>query len=325
MNLKGQKILNNTIRFKIMVNKQPLMKKAILIVIVSIFYIQLNAQWNDPEQKEMNAVARKGVTGSFIQLTDGITHYEIAGAPKHGVVVLVHGFSVPYFIWNGFFENLVSQGFQVIRYDEYGRGYSDRLKREYTSAVYTQQLKDLIKGLKIKTPVNIIGVSFGGIVSTNFTLAYPQMVKKVILIDPASERNNNQGTVQDLEKWMGMNSDKRAESQLEDFKYPNKFPNWVADYKVQMQYKGTRMALASTSFHYDTITYLDRYKSLNSLKKPVLLIWGTEDRTVPLKYSDSIKAVLNVRFLEVHDAGHLPYLEKPEIVNKEVLDFLNQK
>jgi hypothetical protein len=47
---------------------------------------------------------------------------------------------------------------------------------------------------------------------------------------------------------MGLNSEKRAESQLEDFKYPNNFPGWVANYKVQMQYKGTRMALASTRF-----------------------------------------------------------------------------
>jgi pimeloyl-ACP methyl ester carboxylesterase len=301
------------------------MIKSILVLFISFFCLHANAQWKDPEQKEMNAEARKGVAGSFIQLTDGITHYEIAGSPKQGVIVLVHGFSVPYFIWNGFFENLVKQGFQVIRYDEFGRGYSDRLKKKYTSTVYTQQLKDLLKGLKINTAINIIGVSFGGIVSTNFTLAYPQLVKKVILIDPASERNNNIGTVQELEKWMGLNSDKRAESQLEDFKYPNNFPNWVDNYKVQMQYKGTRMALASTRFHFDSITYLERYKSLNSLKIPVLLIWGTEDHTVPLKYSDSIKAVLNVSFLEVKDAGHLPYLEKPAIVNKEVLEFLQKK
>ena len=298
------------------------MVKSIFILFFSFLFLQASAQWKDPEQKEMNEDARKGVSGSFIQLSDGITHYEKAGEAKNGVVVLVHGFSVPYFIWNGFFENLVKQGYLVIRYDEYGRGYSDRLKKEYTSSVYTKQLKDLIKELKIKMPVNIIGVSFGGIVATNFTLAYPQLVKKMVLIDPASERNKNKFTEQQLEKWMGINSDKRANSQLEDFKYPDKFPNWVDDYKVQMQFKGTRMALASTEFHYDTVYYLDRYKSLDNLKKPILLIWGTDDHTVPFKYSDSIKAVLNVRFLPVPDAGHLPYLEKPEIVNKEVVEFL---
>ncbi len=300
------------------------MLKYILFLFTSIIFIQSKAQWIDPEQKEMNADARKGVPGSFIQLSDGVTHYEKAGVAKQGVVVMVHGFSVPYFIWNGLFEQLVKQGFQVIRYDEFGRGYSDRLKQNYTSKVYSNQLKDLIKGLHINTPVNIIGVSFGGIVSTNFTLAHPQLVKKVILIDPASARNTVQGTVEETENFMGLNSDKRAESQLGDFVHPENFPNWIADYKVQMQYKGTRRALASTRFHYDTVNYLDRYKSLNTLKKPVLLIWGTEDHTVPFNYSDSIRAMLKVQFLPVPLAGHLPHLEKPEIVSKAVIEFLKK-
>ena len=300
------------------------MIKYIFFLFTTLLFIQSNAQWNDPEQKEMNASARKGVSGSFIQLSDGVTHYEKAGVAKHGVVVMVHGFSVPYFIWDGLFEQLVKEGFQVIRYDEFGRGYSDRLKQHYTSAVYSNQLRDLITGLHVKAPVNIIGVSFGGIVSTNFTLAYPQLVKKVILIDPASARNTTQGTVEETENFMGINSDKRAESQLGDFVHPENFPNWIADYKVQMQYKGTRMALASTRFHYDTISYLDRYKSLNTSKKPVLLIWGTEDHTVPFQYSDSIRAVLNVQFVSVPGAGHLPHLEKPVVVSKAVVEFLKK-
>ena len=286
--------------------------------------INVHAQWSDPEVKIMDAAARKGVAGSFIKLSDGITHYEKAGTGKSGVVVLVHGFSVPYFIWNGFFENLVKEGYQVIRYDEFGRGYSDRLTKDYTAKVYTQQLYDLINGLSVKEPVNIIGVSFGGIVSTNFTLAHPRLVKKMVLIDPASERNKTIATEQSFDEMMAKSSDARAKGQLEDFKYPANFPNWVENYKVQMQYKGTRKALVSTRYHYDTIPYLDRYKSLQKLHKPILLIWGTEDHTVPLKYSDSIRATLNVKFLSISDAGHLPYLEKPEITNKEVIDFLKR-
>ena len=91
-----------------------------------------------------------------------------------------------------------------------------------------------------------------------------------------------------------------------------------------MQYKGTRKALVSTTYHYDNISYLDRYKSLQNLNKRVLLIWGTEDHAVPFKYSDSIRATLNVQFLSISDAGHLPYLEKPEIANKEVIEFLKK-
>jgi len=301
------------------------MNKYLVSFAFVIAFLNVNAQWSDPEVKIMNDAARKGVAGSFIQLSDGVTHYEKAGTGKKGVVVLVHGFSVPYFIWNGFFEHLVQEGFQVIRYDEFGRGYSDRLEKDYTSKVYSQQLYDLIKGLSIKVPVSLIGVSFGGIVSTNFTLAYPKLVNKLILIDPASERNKTNGTEQSFDEMMAKSSDARAKGQLEDIKYPANFPNWVNDYKVQMQYKGTRKALVSTRYHYDTIPYLDRYKSLQNLNKPVLLIWGTEDHTVPLKYSDSIRSTLNVQFLSISDAGHLPYLEKPAIANKAVVDFLNKK
>ena len=112
------------------------MNKSLLLIVVAFIAINTNAQFKDPEQKIMNAEARKAVGGSFIKLSDGITHYEKAGVAKNGVVLLVHGFSVPYFIWDGFFENLVKEGFQVIRYDQYGRGYSDRLNKEYTTTVY---------------------------------------------------------------------------------------------------------------------------------------------------------------------------------------------
>ena len=302
------------------------MNKYLVSFALVIAFLNVNAQWSDPEVKIMNDAARKGVAGSFIKLSDGITHYEKAGTGKKGVVVLVHGFSVPYFIWNGFFENLVKEGYLVIRYDEFGRGYSDRLKKEYTSDVYSRQIFDLIKGLSIKEPISLIGVSFGGIVSANFTLAYPKLVNKLVLIDPASETEKNKKNVteQAFDEMMAKSSEARANGQLEDFKYPANFPNWVNDYKVQMQYKGTRKALVSTTYHYDTISYLDRYKSLQNLNKRVLLIWGTEDHAVPFKYSDSIRATLNVQFLSISDAGHLPYLEKPEIANKEVIEFLKK-
>ena len=300
------------------------MNKSLLLIIVAFIAINTNAQFKDPEQKIMNAEARKGVEGSFIKLSDGITHYEKVGIAKNGVVLLVHGFSVPYYIWDGFFENLVNVGFQVIRYDLYGRGYSDRLNKEYTTTVYSQQIFDLIKGLSIKTPVYLMGVSFGGIVSANFTLTYPALVKKLVLIDPAAGKTNITSTEQALDEMMAINSEKRALGQLDDFKYPANFPNWVSRYKVQMQYKGTRKALVSTLFHYDTIPNLDRYKSLQNLQKSTLLIWGTEDHAVPYNYSDSIRSVLNVQFLSVSDAGHLPYLEKPTLVNKKVVSFLKE-
>lgn len=63
------------------------MIKSIFIVIAWTLTLQSFAQSKDPEQKEMNTEARKNVSGNFIQLSDGITHYEKAGDPKNGVIV----------------------------------------------------------------------------------------------------------------------------------------------------------------------------------------------------------------------------------------------
>ena len=58
------------------------------------------------EIKELNDEVRSHTDGSFIQLSQGYTHYELGGNPVNEPVVLVHGFSVPYFIYDPTFQFL---------------------------------------------------------------------------------------------------------------------------------------------------------------------------------------------------------------------------
>jgi pimeloyl-ACP methyl ester carboxylesterase len=116
------------------------------------------------ETKELTYNLRKNTNGSYAELSGGVTHYELDGPDSGKVVVLVHGFSVPYYIWNGTYEYLAEHGFRVLRYDEFGRGYSDRPDTVYNKALYMDQLKELIKKLELKQPVSLVGVSFGGAV-----------------------------------------------------------------------------------------------------------------------------------------------------------------
>jgi|GEM_PF-3998148 len=51
------------------------------------------------ETKVLNDETRRSSDGSFIQLSDGITHYELGGNENVEPVILIHGFSVPYFIF----------------------------------------------------------------------------------------------------------------------------------------------------------------------------------------------------------------------------------
>ena len=272
----------------------------------------------------MNDEARKNVPGQFIRLTNGITHYEKGGVDTGKVVILVHGISTPYFIWDGTYDSLVKNGFQVIRYDAFGRGYSDRPNIKYDQVVYRTQLRDLITSLRLKTPVNLAGVSFGGPVITDFTVNHPELVDKMILLDPgyAKPQLDKSELVANYE--MALDHEKQANDQLKDFKYPDKVTGWVDKYKVQMQYKGFRHALISTRKHFFGSMFIANYKRLGSLNKKVLLIWGKDDVTVPFHFSDSIRKIVPVEFFPVDDAGHLPHLEKPVLVNQKIISFLKE-
>ncbi|WP_428330762.1 alpha/beta fold hydrolase [Mucilaginibacter sp.] len=275
----------------------------------------------DKEKKDLTDKERKATTGQYIKLSQGITHYQLTGPDTGKVVILIHGFSVPYFIWDGTYEYLVKKGFKVLRYDMYGRGYSDRPDVVYNQDLYNNQLLELIKQLHLKTPVSIAGVSFGGGVVVNFTCKHPDLVSKAIMIDPIYLNMKPAAPTFYLHYYEATHGDERANGQLSDFKYPKRHPDWVNQYLVQMQYEGFRNALISTMFNYNYIAK-ESLSCLNSVHKPVLLIWGKEDHTVPFTYSDSVRSVLKVDFFPVDDAAHLPFIEQPDKVNAKIADFL---
>lgn len=278
-------------------------------------------EYNNKEKKSLTNAERKSIQGSFIKLSKGITHYQLEGPENGEVVILVHGFSVPYYIWDGTYEFLVKNGYKVLRYDMYGRGYSDRPDVAYNKELYNTQLLELISCLKLQGHVNLAGISFGGEVITNFACAHPDVINKVILIDPGYENEKPVAPKYITLYNEAVNSNERASGQLDDFLYPQKHPEWVKRYLPQMRYKGFRNALVSTLYDYDQ-NGRQSNACLNNANKPVLLIWGKKDQTVPIRFSDSIRSVLKVDFFPVADAAHLPSIEKPDTVNTKILSFL---
>ena len=300
------------------------LKTLLVLSIVVIIILGVVYKINNAETEVINDAVRKNATGKFVALSSGTTHYDEGGADTAKTVILIHGYSVPAYIWNPVFDSLVKAGFHVVKYDEFGRGYSDRPDVDYTPEFYRKQLYDLIHALKLKTPVSLAGVSFGGAVVGDFAAHYPDLVDKLILVDPVYRFSLSVSNETIADFYMALDHEDRAHGQLDDFKYPDKFPNWVAQYKVQMQYKGFRHALISTNKNYPSEVILNNYKTLNTLHKKVLLIWGKEDNTVTFNFSDSLKSILDVRFLPVDDAGHLPYLERPAFVIPQIVGFLKE-
>ena len=284
------------------------------------------------ETKELNESTRKETDGSFITLADGVTHYELGGTENGKPVVLVHGFSVPYFIYDPTFDFLVNSGFRVLRYDLIGRGFSDRPRVAYDIHLFVRQLKDLLDALEFKK-VNLIGLSMGGAITASFVNQHPQYVSKHVLIDPAGAKRVTLSWLLEATKLpifgelaLGLfgsgNMVKNIASDLFD---PNLVEHFQSHYKIQMQYKGFKHAILSTMRNNMLESFYETYAQIGMLKKPTLLFWGKNDTTVPFEDSKIILKVLpHAEFHAVENCGHIPHYEKPEIVNPILLEFLSK-
>jgi pimeloyl-ACP methyl ester carboxylesterase len=285
------------------------------------------------ETKELNELTRQEVSGSFIQLSDGFTHYELSNPEAKRTLVLAHGFSVPYFIYDPTFEFLTRSGFRVLRYDLFGRGFSDRPDTQYNIDLFVRQLGDLLDALRLTPPVSLVGLSTGGPITATFTARFPEQVDKLVLIDPVGARPLpfawllKVATMPLLGEAIAslIRSDRLNNSLAASFFEREFVEHFQPRYIPQMQFKGFRGAILSTIRNHMLDSFLDIYERIGKMDKPVLLFWGRNDPTVPFKHSDALRAAMpNMEFHAIEDCGHIPHYEKPDEVNPILLEFLKE-
>jgi pimeloyl-ACP methyl ester carboxylesterase len=295
------------------------------IVLVAAIALAMAMQRANTEFRPLDDEARALAPGQFVELTGGLTHYDVAGPETGPVVILVHGFSVPYYIWDTSFAALTDAGFRVIRYDLFGRGYSDRPDTDYNGELFERQIVDLIDALEIDEPVDVIGLSMGGAVTMRFAANNPELVRKIVLVDPSHKASQKPKWPQAIGSYLLALTymPHAAEGQMTDFVYPENYPTWVDQYRVQMTYEGFRRAIVSTIYHFGTEDHLANYRKVQESGLPVKLIWGVEDQTLDISGADTVRAVLDVDYTRVEDAGHLPHIEKAEITNSAIVEFLS--
>lgn len=284
------------------------------------------------ETKELNEAARREIGGSFIALPDGVTHYELSGPEKGIPVILVHGFSIPYFIYNPTFEFLVGAGFRVLRYDLIGRGYSDKPSARYDIRLFIKQLKDLLDALEM-TRVDLVGLSMGGPITAAFIEQYPHYVRSHVLIDPSGTKRVELSRLLEIAKlpfvgelFVGLfGSDSMLKGIASDVFDLNLVETFLAKYKLQMQYKGFKRAVLSTMRNRMLESFLDTYLKVGMMKKPTLIFWGESDRTTPFEdHKLLLQALPHAEFHPIENCSHMPHYEKTEIVNPILLEFLSR-
>jgi len=283
------------------------------------------------ENEELDRETRKKLGDTFVQLSGGITHYELSNIQEEKTVVLVHGFSIPCFIFDPTFRFLTGSGFRVLRYDLFGRGYSDRPHTRYGIGLFVRQLTDLLDVLCLKSPVNLIGLSMGGPITAGFTVQYPERVRSLTLIDPAGVRPISLTPLLGLAKipvvaeivFGLLGTESMVRSAGRDFYDPGLVDRFMDRFRIQMRYSGFKRALLSSVRNNMLGSFVKTYEQLGKLDKPVLVVWGRDDTTVPFEHSDELRRLVpDAEFHGIEHCGHIPHYEKPGRFDPILLNFL---
>jgi len=302
-------------------------RRWLAIVLGTVVLMGALANGRDPEDRELTGAARRLAPGEFVYLPDGATHYEIAGPDTGRPVLLVHGMSVPYYIWDSTVTALTAAGFRTIRLDLYGRGWSDRPDTDHDGDLTDRQLKGLLDSLGLPGPVDIVGVSYGGFVTGHFARSYPRRVRSLTLIDPvfASRAMPARYALPLIGPWLWqvLEVPKMAAGQPTDFLHPEAFPDWEERYRTQQRYEGFGRAILRTRQQLARTDLPALYREVGATGRPVLLLWGREDRVTPFEGSTVVReGIPAAEFFPVDSAAHLPMLERSALVHARLIDFL---
>jgi pimeloyl-ACP methyl ester carboxylesterase len=266
--------------------------------------------------------------GTFVELSRGHTHYQLGGPEGAPLVVLVHGMSVPMFVWDPTFGALAASGRRVLRYDLYGRGLSARPDIPYTQDLYDEQLSELLAKLAPSAQVDLVGLSMGGLVVTEFTRRHPERVRKLVLVDSAgldvsTPAMAKVGLLPGVGEYvLRVAGSRQLLPSRRSLRHPERHPDLDTRLLSTLRYQGTRRAVLESLRRMPLSDY-GGFAQVGALGKPTFVVWGREDKVIPLASGTRLAEQLRAgELLVVDDAGHLPHLEKPEVVNPALLGFL---
>jgi pimeloyl-ACP methyl ester carboxylesterase len=262
----------------------------------------------------------------FISIQGMDVHFRTEGAGPD--LVLVHGaFSSlhTFETWVNHFK----KSYRVTSFDLPGFGYTGRHPDgNYELTVYMSFFEELLNKLNIVECV-MAGNSLGGMLCWEFSLLHQSLVKKLILIDAAGFVN----------QW----SMPRPVLQAQNIVFRNLLKLWIPRFILEKHVKevyadSSKVSSAILNRYYDLfigernhLAFIDFVKQeikdnshqLPNLKIPTLILWGRQDRWIPVRVASLFAdAIPNSQLIIYENCGHVPMEEMAEETIRDVTDFL---
>lgn len=285
------------------------------------------------ESQKLTAENRAKYSGDYLKTSMGTTHYELKGEGEP--IVLVHGYSTPYFIYDKLFEGLVKLGYKVLRYDLFGRGFSDRLGGKNNQDFFAKHLDEVTTALLGDQHFILIGVSMGGAITTTYIKNYPGKVKKLVLLAPAGMDSFKAPAYMHIcgapilgdilfpiigdKVLIGATQKELYFCSQEDKDYYTR--SFAEGCKYKGFLKSTLSSLRNTILRTD-VSMLG-YRAVAEQKLPMLVVWGTADKTMPYyQHERLMETCPHAKLVTFENSGHNFVFDEGEKTLETVLPFI---
>lgn len=242
-------------------------------------------------------------------------------------VLLVHGFASNHEVWAPL-EPMLRLRHRTINVDLPGFGASERLEGDYSPAALARDLADVLDSLGVHR-VDIVAHSWGSSVTLAFALAYPERVRRIVLIGAWIYDEQ----IPPFFRWARMPGIGEmlftgfyAERPEDRFPMAFEDPSIVSQDLVEaigrsFERAGTiRAALAAARGQ----AFLQQESRYHTVQQPTLLIWGANDHVARLRFGERLAHDLpDARLDVVPRSGHFPMLEAPGHTRWAIAAFLD--
>lgn len=262
------------------------------------------------------------VESGYIDVDGGRIFYEAAG--QGPVFIMTHDGLLHRETWDAQFAAF-AKSYRVIRWDRRGYGRSEASKVPYSDI---DDLFALTNALKVERAV-MMGCSAGSLMTIHFALDHPEKVSALVLVGPIvsgmsySDHFRERGL-------RGRPGDDAPIPQKIDY-WTSKDPWIIAPQNLAAKQKAKALLTANPQ-NFDIPWQLVRWPKeaalarLSQIKVPTLLVVGESDIPDVHAHVGAIEAgIAGAKRVVLANSGHLPHFEVPDVFNKTVLDFLQEK
>ncbi len=264
---------------------------------------------------------------------DRIAYREAGAGPP---LLLIHGMAGSSATWRAIIPQL-STKYRVIAPDLLGHGMSAKPRGDYSLGAFAVFLRDLLDELGVAR-ATVVGQSLGGGIAMQFVYQHREYCERLALIGSG-------GLGPDLSPMLRVLSAPGAELVLpvvapqSVLNLGNKLGSWLTSSGIQapragqmwQAYSSLSDPAARQAFLRTLRSVVDhRGQAVSALNKlhlteglPVVLIWGDNDRIIPVAHAYAAHDALVGSRLEVLEGiGHFPHVEAPTAVADILENFI---